>query len=190
MVGPWFLVDRAGSPFDTGILATAEKNWVSSVFVFLFWVPSAPIDSFELLGLFSRTSGFLAEDLTDVIGSADDAVKNTADKIKNEKISVSKVKTAIFHLNIITDVIYLNDPTQWDENKDGVFFQWGGDFSGFYLNYQIQRMSVPKIDILDRLCSFECGIFSSAWKLPEGLIFRLVSQSFSSWFYFENFWLF
>ncbi|KKL05565.1 hypothetical protein LCGC14_2604730, partial [marine sediment metagenome] len=108
---------------------------------------------------------------------ADDVVKNVADKIKSEKISPSKIKTSVFHLNIITDVIYLHDPLQW-ENKDGMYFQWS-DFRSFYLPYEIAKMSIPKIEILDKLAA-SSGLASSLWKKPEGLVYRLVTQAFSA----------
>jgi hypothetical protein len=124
--------------------------------------------------------GLMRENLTDVVASADAVCQMVYDYCKLQNIPKSKIQTSTFYITVITDVQYISMKDSWDETKDGVYFQWGQDFKGLYLPYEIQRMSLSKIEILDRLLSDEIKIASNLWKLPEGLIFKLSCISIKS----------
>jgi len=121
--------------------------------------------------------GFLKEDLNYVIDSADIVSKNVYSELKSLNIDADQIKKSTFYFELVMDCIYMPDPLSWDENRDGVYFMWGQKYRGMYLPYQIRRMNVPKVEILDRLCSWVCGVPSSLWRLPEGLVFKLICQS-------------
>ncbi len=121
--------------------------------------------------------GFLKEDCQNVKNSADLVVSNMFSKLQEGNIAVEKIKTSSFKFSIVLDCIYLLDPTSWDENKDGVYFMWGQEYKALYLPYQIQKMAVPKIEIMDRLCCWEAGLASNLWRTPEGLVFRLICDT-------------
>jgi len=131
-------------------------------------------------GKYSAREGFLKEDLLDIVGGFDQATDLMYTKFRKDGIAVSKLHTGTFYFTIITDVKYLPNPTSWDEARDGVYFMWGQNYRALYLPYEIQKMGLSKIDVLDRLCSFSAKIPANLWKFPEGLIFRLLSHSFSS----------
>lgn len=121
--------------------------------------------------------GFLKEGQTSVLDSADMVVSSLQSTFKKNDITIDKINTAIFHFSVVSDCVYMPDPTVWDDNNDGIYFMWGQKYPGLYLPYQIKSMNLPKFEIMDRLCSWECGIVSSAWKLPCGLVWKLICQS-------------
>jgi len=135
------------------------------------------------IGIVSSTNeslareGFLKEGQTNVLDSTNIVVDNLWNTIKKNNVDVSKLKTSTFHFSIISDCIYMPDPTAWDENNDGIYFMWGQKYRGLYLSYQIKSMNLSKTEVLDRLCSWEIGIVSSVWKQPCGLVWRLVCQN-------------
>jgi hypothetical protein len=120
--------------------------------------------------------GFL-KDAQNVCDSADMVVTDLCSDLKAKSVPPSKIHTSSVYFTLITDVRYLPDPLAWDEENDGVYFMWGQDYRGLYLPYQIKRMGIPKIRVLDRLCSWEAGVASNLWRLPEGLVWRLACQT-------------
>lgn len=120
--------------------------------------------------------GFLSEEPTNVLESADKVSQSIVNRLKDESISISKVKTSTFYFSVITDVVYLPDPLQWE--KEGIFFSWG-DYKSMLLPYEIKRMNAPKIEIMDKLTT-GTGLFSSAWRNPVGLCWKLITQSYHS----------
>jgi hypothetical protein len=121
-------------------------------------------------------TGFLKES-QNICDSADIVVTNLHNDLKTQGISPSKIHTSSFHFTLVTDVRYISDPLSWDEEKDGVYFMWGQDYRGLYLPYQIKRMGIPKVKVLDRLCTWEAGVASNLWRLPCGLIWKIACQS-------------
>lgn len=125
-------------------------------------------------------AGFMQEQLSDVIQSADTAITELFSKYKEKHISLEKIQTSTFHFSMVLDCIYMPDPMSWDEDKDGIYFQWGQNYRALYLPYQIAMKNVSKAEIMNQLCSWEAGIVCSAWRQPEGLVFRIIADSFSS----------
>lgn len=123
--------------------------------------------------------GFMRDGLQNILQSAEQVIDNVYTNLKKETIPVSKVHTGTFHLTIITDVTYIPNPTSWNEDKDGVYFMWGQDYRALYLPYEINRINLSKIEVLDRLCSWSCGVPSNLWRLPEGLVYKLICHSYS-----------
>jgi hypothetical protein len=123
--------------------------------------------------------GFLSENLTNVMNSADIVLENIYGNLINNGVTVSKLQTSTFYFYIINDVVYLANPMAWDDKQDGVYFQWGQNYKSMFLPYQVKLMNMPKTDILDRLCA-SSGTVSNLWKLPEGLIFALKNESHST----------
>lgn len=124
--------------------------------------------------------GFLQHDLTNLLDSCDIVIKNMAFRLKNNLSSKLQIETSMFYFTVIDEIIYLKNPLQWNESADGIFFQWGQMYKGVLLPYQIVRMQCKKTEIMNRMCSYDAGIISSAWRLPEGMVYRLVCKSFKS----------
>jgi hypothetical protein len=124
-------------------------------------------------------SGFLKES-QNIFDSADIAVQQTFNDLKLTGITISNVQTSTFFFTLVTDVIYMPDPMQWQEDSDGVYFMWGQDYRGLYLPYQIKRLGVSKVEVMDRLCTWEAGVCSNLWRLPCGLVWRLPCHTRSS----------
>jgi hypothetical protein len=124
--------------------------------------------------------GFLKDNQTNVLDSIDIIVKNIYNQLKAKGITKPTIETSKFYYSLITECLYIKNPLQWDENSDGVCFQWGQKYKGLYLPYQIKKMPYTKIEIMHRLCSFECGVVSNLWQLETGLVFRLICNSYAS----------
>jgi len=135
------------------------------------------------IGIISSTNeplareGFLKEEQTNALDSASIVVSSLQSAFEKNNITIDKIKTATFHFSVISDCVYMPDPSTWNENNDGIYFMWGQKYRGLYLPYQIKSMNLPKSEIMDRLCSWEAGVTSNLWKLPEGLCYRLICQS-------------
>lgn len=123
--------------------------------------------------------GFIKDGNDDLLKSTDLVVNNLVDKLKHKNYSLSRFMTSQVHLTVIRDCKYMADPMLWDENKDGIYFQWGQKYRGLYLPYQIQRMDLTKAQVLDRLCAWEAGVASNLWKNEAGLVFRLTCDTIS-----------
>lgn len=75
---------------------------------------------------------------------------------------------------IIYDVVPIRNPLEWEPGVDGVYLQFGDKYRGFYLPYETENLK--RQDVLDRLATWELNIPSDVWKLPEGIVFRIVSE--------------
>jgi hypothetical protein len=124
--------------------------------------------------------GFLTEARKDIIAGAEPVISQIFDKLKSSGVSYSQYSSYSVHVTVVLDVIYMPDPMMWDENKDGLYFQWGQRYKGMYLPYEIQQFDLPKSSILDRLCSWEAGIAGNLWRNPAGLCWKLVCSTISS----------
>lgn len=124
--------------------------------------------------------GFLKEGITNVLDSAETVIQSLSGELKSKNFNLDMIKKSTFQMSIVRDCIYLPDPTDWNDNTDGIYFMWGQKYRALYLPYQIRRMNMSKIEILDRLCSWEAGVVSNLWRLPEGLCFKLVCQNHTS----------
>lgn len=121
--------------------------------------------------------GFLEEDLHNILDSAEKVVENVIRKIRSNSISISKIQTSTFYITTIFEVSYIQNPLHWDENKDGIYFQWGQNYKALYLPYQVKKMNLSKIEVMDRLCCWEAGL-AALWRKPEGLCFRMICETF------------
>lgn len=124
--------------------------------------------------------GFLQDGLTSLKQSSDIVVKNLVSAFKGKDANTSTISTSTFHFTVITDVQYIADPMDWKEDSDGVYFMWGQNYKGLYLPYQIKKMGASKVEVLDKLCSWEAGLVSNLWRLPEGLVWRLSCQTYTA----------
>lgn len=131
-------------------------------------------------GTNSFREGFLTEESPNVLESFDRLTDRMYTIMKNASIPPTKVHTGTISYTIITDVTYLPNPIQWNDNRDGIYFMWGQDYRALYLPYQIQKMNMNQIEVMDRLCSLEAGVCANLWRLPCGLVFRLTCFSHSS----------
>lgn len=125
-------------------------------------------------------AGFLKENLINVKESADITVQNLFAELRSKSVTIEQVKSATFYFSIVQRCIYISDPLAWNEKEDGVYFMWGDRYRGMYLPYQIKLMNRSKIEILDRLCTWECQLPSSCWRLPEGMVWRMFCQNYTS----------
>lgn len=115
--------------------------------------------------------GFLKSNQNCLIETVEVIANNLFDFCLNKDISIQGFNTSALYFYIIKNCMIIKNPMDWDINKDGIGFQWGKDYKGFYLPYQIKGMT--KKEALDRLCSFECKVPSSLWRLPEGLVTKI-----------------
>jgi hypothetical protein len=123
-------------------------------------------------------TGFMEDGQSDIVNSATKAIDALHKELEANKVSYAKLLTAVFNFVVVWDVVYLKNSLGWNENDDGVYFSWGDEYKGFYVPSEIKQMKVPKTEILNRLCSFECHVPSNLWRLPEGLVSRIVCDSF------------
>lgn len=130
----------------------------------------------ETLGM----NGFMQDKASNVLDGIDTIVQNLYTALSEKGVIASKVQTGTFNFTLVSAINYLQDPLQWDENKDGIFFQWGQNYQGIYLPHQIKKMGLTKVATLDRLCSWEVGVPSSLWRYPCGLIWKLSCHCFSA----------
>lgn len=121
--------------------------------------------------------GFL-EDSTNILSSLNRAVEAAYADLSARGVPSKVVQTSTLYFTVVNDVTFTNNGLAWDENEDGVYFSWGDTYKGLYLPYQIKQMSVKKSEIMNRLCSWESGVPSNLWRLPEGMVHRLSCDSF------------
>jgi hypothetical protein len=155
------------------ILQSFDKNNENVLF---------PVDNYICKGLFfsvidtdgseAAREGLMSDELDVKILTQDISLKLSA-KLKLIGYSYNKLQLSNFCLTFVNDVVYLKNPLEWDENKDGVYFQWGQKYRGFFLPNQIKKLQGSKIDILDRLLCHEIGLISNLWRMPEGLVFKI-----------------
>jgi len=119
--------------------------------------------------------GFLDENSKNILDSADICIGELYKKLKDGVLDKKVFEQSRMFLTVVHDVVYTKNPLEWNENNDGVFGQYG-EYRGLYLPYEIARMGT-KIEILDHLFCSEMGI-PSLWKIPEGLIFKLICSSY------------
>lgn len=115
--------------------------------------------------------GFFRKNQTNLMNSVDCVIQELVFFVK-EKIATDKEfnnSTLFFYL--IKKCIIIKNPMEWDTTKDGIHFQFGNRYKGFYLPYQIRGFSQK--ESMDRLCSLECGVPSNFWRMPEGLITKI-----------------
>ena len=114
----------------------------------------------------------LSEGLVDLSSTAE----TLCDKVVEQKLAMEEIKNSNVHLCVVRDAVYLKNPLEFDMSKDGVCFQWGDRYLAYYMPYEMARMNGDKVRTLDRLCCHKCepAIISSAWRLPEGRVSRLL----------------
>ena len=123
--------------------------------------------------------GILHESLRNIIDSTNLVSDSAVTSMKSKDVDQSKIQTSTLNITVVTACTYIKNPLSWDENSDGLCFQWGQQFKGVYLPHQIKKMNSTKLEVLDKLCSWEAGVASSLWRLPEGLIWKLTCESYS-----------
>ena len=123
--------------------------------------------------------GFLEQNNPSILDSGNKVIEGLHADLKAKGIVSSVLMTSSFSCTVIWDMAFNNNGLAWDENEDGVYFTWGDKYKGMYLPYEIHAMGVPKTEIMNRLCSWEAGVPSNLWRLPEGLVHRLICDSYT-----------
>lgn len=124
--------------------------------------------------------GFLKDGQTNVLASLDVVLTNIHSALKVQGVTRPTIETSTLYFSLVKECLYIKNPLQWDESVDGICFQWGQRYKSLYLPYQINRSSSTKFEIMDRLCSWEAGVPSNLWRMPEGLCWRLICDSYST----------
>lgn len=124
-------------------------------------------------------SGFLREDCINVLESSMQALEGLHSELKAKGISHKKLLTSSYNFVAVWDLVFLENSLAWDDNMDGIYLNWGDRYKGMYLPYEIKQMSVTKIEVMNRLCSWELGIPSNLWRLPEGMTHGIFCDSYS-----------
>lgn len=122
--------------------------------------------------------GFMDEGLDNLGDSVKKVVDALDSEINAKQISISSMQTSVFYFTIINNIEFINNGLAWNENEDGIYFNWGDKYKGMYLPYQIKNMNIKKTEIMNRLVSYEAKIPSNLWRLPEGMTWKLVCDSF------------
>lgn len=133
-------------------------------------------------GLFEKQNhkiGFMNETTGKLQESFDLALNMMYDYMNSNKLNSTNLKLFKFNVTIIYDVVYIQDPMKWDDKKDGIYFQWGQKYKAFYLPYEIYTMNMDKVQILNYLCSTSAKVPANLWRMPEGLVFKIICESFS-----------
>lgn len=123
--------------------------------------------------------GFMKENCSNVLQSGETIIEAFHAEMQAKAIPHQVLPAASFHFTVIWDISFSNNGLAWNENQDGVYFNWGDRYKGLYLPYQIKRMRVTKTEIMNRLCGWEAKVPSNLWRLPEGLVHRLLCDSYS-----------
>lgn len=123
-------------------------------------------------------SGFLrqGENVLDSLMQVTDALHA---ELEAKGISHKKIPSSSFNFAVVWDLLFIENSLAWDANTDGVYLNWGEKYKGFYLPYEIKQMPVTKAEVLNRLCSWELGLASNLWRLPEGMTYRMLCDSYS-----------
>ena len=123
--------------------------------------------------------GFLKDEQTDLVASSHKVIEALYIELQTKGVSQQQLLTGSFNFTAIWDVVFTNNGINWNENEDGVTFEWGDRYKGMYLPWEIQEMTVSKVEIMNRLCSHIASVPSNLWRLPEGMCNRLICDSHS-----------
>lgn len=124
-------------------------------------------------------AGFLREGCQDVLESAMQVLEALHTELEAKGISHKKLPSSSYNFVVVWDLVFIANPLIWDANTDGIYLNWGDKYKGLYLSHEIKRMSVTKAEVLNRLCSWEIGIPSNLWRLPEGMTYKILCDSYS-----------
>jgi len=132
------------------------------------------------LALFENSGKFLAESkkTEDKLTNLTETISFLVDEMKKQDISKEQIRNGVFQLCVIRETHFLKNPLEWDIGTDGICFQWGNRYMGFFMPYEISRMGGDRVRILDRLCCYKCHVPSSLWRLPCGLVWKIVVDSY------------
>jgi len=122
--------------------------------------------------------GFLEDGQANLADSAAKVVEALYTELQAKGIPYRSLLSGSFNLVAVWDVVFINNGLAWSENEDGIYFAWGDRYKGMYLPVEIEQMSVTKHEIMNRLCSYEAGVPSNLWRLPEGMVHRLLCDSY------------
>ncbi len=125
-------------------------------------------------------SGFLEDDHNNVLESLNRVINAVYLELQAKSIPVKVLNTAKLHFTVVLNLIFIENGLQWDINEDGVYFSWGDQYKALYLPHEIKRMTVPKGEIMNRLCAWKGQVPSNFWRLPCGLVHKLICDSYSS----------
>ncbi len=123
--------------------------------------------------------GFLQGGCTNVLESAMKALTALHAELKAKGVPHKKLPTSSYNFAVVWDLIFIENSLAWDANSDGIYLSWGDRYKGLYLPYEIKQMSVTKSEVLNRLCSWQIGIPSNLWRLPEGMTYKILCDSYS-----------
>lgn len=123
--------------------------------------------------------GFLQKNCTDVLESAFQTLDGLFGELEAKGFPHKKLPTCSYNFVAVWDVVFMENALAWDADVDGVYFNWGDRYKGLYLPYEIKRMSTTKVETLNRLCSWEIGLPSNLWRLPEGMTYKILCDSYS-----------
>lgn len=123
--------------------------------------------------------GFLQKGCSNVLDSAMKALQGMHTELEAKGISNKKLLTSSYNFAAIWDLVFIENALTWDANVDGIYFSWGDRYKGMYLPYEIGQMATTKPEILNRVCSWEAGVPSNLWRLPEGMVFKILADSYS-----------
>lgn len=97
-----------------------------------------------------------------------------------------EVQTINVHVAVVADIVYMPDPLKWNPDTDGVYMQWGDQYRGSLMPYEIRLLNSGKQrpmqqeDVLDRLCSWKMNIPAGIWRFPSGLCWKLLVEQHDS----------
>ncbi len=170
------LKDKLLAKYDPAVLVTPEKDLHSRMTVGHkgFYVTIFDSSKAKLIQV-----GFMEGDQTNVLDSGNRVVEAVYTEMQAQVISHRKLLTATFAYTCIWDVVQAKTGLAWDENNDGVHLAWGDRYKAMYLPIEIQQMSIPKTEIMNRLTTWGAKLPSNCWRLPEMIVHRLLCDSYT-----------
>lgn len=124
-------------------------------------------------------AGFLKEGGQNILESATQVLEALHIELEAKGVSHKKLPSSSYNFVVVWDLVFIENPLAWDMNTDGIYLNWGDRYKGLYLPYEIKQMPITKAEVLNRLCSFQLGIPSNLWRLPEGMTYKILCDSYS-----------
>ena len=122
---------------------------------------------------------FLTQGCQNILESTMQVLNALHTELEAKGVSHKKLSSSSYNFAVVWDLFFIENSLAWDANTDGIYLNWGDKYKGLYLPYEIRKMSVTKAEVLNRLCSWELGIPSNLWRLPEGMTYKISCDSYS-----------
>ncbi len=171
-----FLKSRLLAKYDPGVLSPDASGLDSSLKI---QHGGCYISVYDSKREKIARAGFLRQGCQNVLNSATQALEALHTELEAKGIPHKKLPSSSYNFVVVWDLVFIEHSLAWDANTDGIYLNWGERYKGMYLPYEIKQMSVTKAEVLNRLCSWELGIPSNLWRLPECMCWKILADSYT-----------